>query len=224
MAETLERPLCDCHGLPMHRNGRNPNGTQAWYCPRRANHAPVDAEPPACKCHGEPMHRAGSRGWACARKRAASYRRKRERLEADPEALAAHRATYRERMAAWNAAHADDEAVRARKREAWSRWYDTPAGKAAQAEKAAAYRARKAGAPVVEAIGAAEREAILAEHGDRCAYCGAGGELVLDHYVPLAGGGEHSRRNLVPACPPCNAAKGDRDPFLFDRARLLGWA
>jgi 5-methylcytosine-specific restriction endonuclease McrA len=63
----------------------------------------------------------------------------------------------------------------------------------------------------------------------RCAYCGAavsrkvgppgsppqllGGELVYpftqDHIIPRAHSGVNDRRNLAPACGPCNGARGD---------------
>ncbi|MFB7177205.1 HNH endonuclease [Streptomyces sp. NPDC056257] len=48
---------------------------------------------------------------------------------------------------------------------------------------------------------------LLAHHG-RCVYCGAESR-VMDHVIPLAGGGEDSSRNLVPACDDCNLSKGD---------------
>ncbi|WP_168707708.1 HNH endonuclease [Mycobacterium intracellulare] len=32
-----------------------------------------------------------------------------------------------------------------------------------------------------------------------------------DHIVPLSRGGTHDRRNLRPACVPCNSARRDRD-------------
>jgi 5-methylcytosine-specific restriction endonuclease McrA len=34
--------------------------------------------------------------------------------------------------------------------------------------------------------------------------------LTLDHVVPRSRGGPGSLSNLVPACGPCNVAKGDR--------------
>jgi 5-methylcytosine-specific restriction endonuclease McrA len=48
---------------------------------------------------------------------------------------------------------------------------------------------------------------------NRCAYCGMGGDLVMDHAVPInkAKLGEHRIGNLVPSCKGCNDKKGDRD-------------
>jgi 5-methylcytosine-specific restriction endonuclease McrA len=48
---------------------------------------------------------------------------------------------------------------------------------------------------------------------NRCAYCGAESDLVIDHAIPInkAKLGEHRIGNLVPSCNECNARKGDRD-------------
>jgi 5-methylcytosine-specific restriction endonuclease McrA len=51
--------------------------------------------------------------------------------------------------------------------------------------------------------------------GDRCYYCGRKSKLTLDHFVPLAKGGDHCVSNLVFACSPCNSRKRDLDPFEF---------
>ncbi|WP_328186945.1 HNH endonuclease [Marinobacter sp. OP 3.4] len=37
----------------------------------------------------------------------------------------------------------------------------------------------------------------------------------IDHYVPLAKGGQHEIDNLVIACPKCNLAKHAKDPYEF---------
>lgn len=47
--------------------------------------------------------------------------------------------------------------------------------------------------------------------GGLCVYCGRSADT-LDHVVPLAQGGRHSIRNLVPACGSCNSKKGNRTP------------
>lgn len=49
---------------------------------------------------------------------------------------------------------------------------------------------------------------VLTAHNGRCVYCGAESE-VMDHVIPLAGGGRHSTQNLVPACDDCNQSKSD---------------
>lgn len=42
----------------------------------------------------------------------------------------------------------------------------------------------------------------------RCAYCSRKGKLTLDHVIPISRGGEHTKSNVVPACPECNFSKG----------------
>lgn len=45
----------------------------------------------------------------------------------------------------------------------------------------------------------------------RCAYCGALGDLEVEHVVPISQGGQHHLGNIVPACHSCNSNKGTRD-------------
>ena len=47
-----------------------------------------------------------------------------------------------------------------------------------------------------------------------CAYCGNSGSIHIDHVKPLARGGLHVPKNLVPACQRCNLSKNDS--FLED--------
>ena len=44
----------------------------------------------------------------------------------------------------------------------------------------------------------------------KCQYCGARGDLTLEHVVPRARGGVTSWQNVVAACSPCNLRKGSR--------------
>lgn len=53
------------------------------------------------------------------------------------------------------------------------------------------------------------RRAVFARDGHRCQYCGAAAENI-DHVIPRSRGGEHVWENVVAACRPCNASKGDR--------------
>src|SRR5205823_5213015 len=53
--------------------------------------------------------------------------------------------------------------------------------------------------------------------GGHCAYCGvwevdAGGELTVDHHVPVSAGGDDSDDNLVYCCVRCNLYKADFTP------------
>ncbi|MFE9335293.1 HNH endonuclease [Streptomyces sp. NPDC007063] len=51
------------------------------------------------------------------------------------------------------------------------------------------------------------RTDIFARWDSLCAYCDAIAEH-LDHVYPLSRGGADAAHNLVPACQPCNSAKG----------------
>jgi len=221
-AVDVPRPLCECHGEPMWRQ------TPGWRCgvtgvqrqrerreqkrgapsPGRGARLDRGALPqridhegrPSCRCHGEPMWRNGRKGFECAV-------RGRERRR-DPAVR------VRDRRAA-NAAR------RARRR--------TDEGRARGKAELRRRRARRAGAEVVDFDNGRHRDALLAEYGDRCVYCGSRWpDLTLDHDEPLAWGGDHTWRNLVPACVSCNSSKSDRVdgagfvlqmlPRLFDRA------
>lgn len=64
----------------------------------------------------------------------------------------------------------------------------------------------------------------LATWGRACAYCGATGvPLNIDHVHPISRGGSSRISNLVPACAPCNQAKGSTpvDVFLAHRPDRL---
>lgn len=49
-----------------------------------------------------------------------------------------------------------------------------------------------------------------------CWYCG-GAAVEMDHFVPLALGGEDVAKNLVPSCGPCNRSKAARRPSVLSR-------
>lgn len=70
-----------------------------------------------------------------------------------------------------------------------------------------------------------KKKLILAEGAD-CAYCGLPTPQTVDHLVPLARRRDHRRRNLAPACWPCNQEKGNRTPEEWRAARRaagLAW-
>jgi hypothetical protein len=65
---------------------------------------------------------------------------------------------------------------------------------------------------------------VRARFGGRCGYCGVsdedvGGELTVDHYVPVVAGGDDGDDNLVYACFRYNLFKADFHPTDADRAR-----
>lgn len=49
---------------------------------------------------------------------------------------------------------------------------------------------------------------LVAEGGERCANCGVGENLVLDHVTPIARGGRSELGNLQLLCAECNRLKG----------------
>lgn len=46
------------------------------------------------------------------------------------------------------------------------------------------------------------------ERGPKCALCRRARACVLDHILPLSGGGTNGRHNLQPSCKRCNELKG----------------
>lgn len=77
---------------------------------------------------------------------------------------------------------------------------------AARAPKGQAVPARRV--PIADMPATKWREMCEAA-GYRCHYCGVRTErLHREHRVPLARGGANSISNIVPACGPCNLAKG----------------
>ena len=59
----------------------------------------------------------------------------------------------------------------------------------------------------------------FAEFDHRCAYCGASGDLHIEHLVPIARGGTHVLGNILPACQRCNFSKRDKDAEAWYRAQ-----
>jgi hypothetical protein len=59
---------------------------------------------------------------------------------------------------------------------------------------------------------------ILDRDGRRCVYCRvtlSEDSFVLDHLMPMAGGGTNHNFNLVVSCQSCNQRKQDQNPLLF---------
>lgn len=48
---------------------------------------------------------------------------------------------------------------------------------------------------------------------NECAYCGKGGNLEQEHFIPISKGGEYTKNNIIPACKSCNCSKRDKDFF-----------
>jgi 5-methylcytosine-specific restriction endonuclease McrA len=57
--------------------------------------------------------------------------------------------------------------------------------------------------------------AIVLADSPLCVYCKRVRATQTDHWIPLALGGRDELSNLVPACWPCNRAKGAQMPDAF---------
>lgn len=118
----------------------------------------------------------------------------------------------REAMRRWRATHPEEHR---RARDAWDDAHPELAD-ARRRRYAAAHpevrltvrrnrRAREQSA--VGRFSTAEWRALVAQYGERCAYCGAAAPLQPDHRVPLARGGTNLIENILPACGRCNRRK-----------------
>ena len=68
------------------------------------------------------------------------------------------------------------------------------------------------------------REYVLEKHDRKCAYCSVTGvPLNLDHVEARARGGSNRPSSIVPACIPCNKAKGAMpiEEFLAGKPKRL---
>lgn len=72
---------------------------------------------------------------------------------------------------------------------------------------------------LARSIPAAVRARILHPEAE-CHYCGSRRSLVVEHYVPVAGGGTRDEDNLVAACGRCNGEKADRTPSQWREYRI----
>jgi len=67
----------------------------------------------------------------------------------------------------------------------------------------------------------AKQDQVRRRYGYCCGYCGVaetdvGSDLTLDHFRPIAAGGDESDENLVYCCFKCNLYKGDFSPTPED--------
>jgi len=70
-------------------------------------------------------------------------------------------------------------------------------------------------------------QATLQHFGHVCVYCGRTDlPITIDHWVPRSLGGYSNIGNIVPACAPCNNAKGSIPPAKLDTkfpAERIAW-
>jgi len=78
-----------------------------------------------------------------------------------------------------------------------------------KAKKRRDYARRKAAIVPERPFTAEDWLEIVAQHKNRCHYCGKRRVLTLDHVIPLSKGGKHVKENIVPACRSCNSRKKD---------------
>jgi len=82
-------------------------------------------------------------------------------------------------------------------------------------------RERLANAPVND-FTKEQWEALKQAYQNRCAYCSRDlAKFHTDHVIPIARHGEHSARNIVPSCGPCNTRKGMRSDMPFQVIPIL---
>jgi hypothetical protein len=87
-------------------------------------------------------------------------------------------------------------------------------------ERKRTLRDRRRGKGLPDALTPEQWQNILREWNHRCAYCGARNvPLTQDHVKPIVAGGEHTARNVVPACWPCNHRKRANPAPPFFRRR-----
>ena len=98
------------------------------------------------------------------------------------------------------------------------------AARLANRARVAARNMRIAKTPAHERATGEELLALKRSQGDKCAYCGRGGPLHLDHKMPLAYGGWHTIDNLQYLCPSCNMHKRTTPDHIYRERHNIGGA
>lgn len=182
------------------------------YCSRACARVRPNDKPYFCKRkHGSTanyrVNKCGSR--TC---RDCEYELATSKRKADPE-------TARERTRKWRELHPDES--KASTRASVKRWRDADPDRARAAQRAfyrankdryfqaAIKRQRLIRESAINDFTIAQWEKLKADYEYRCAYCNKCADVLeRDHVVPLSKGGDHTLLNVVPACSPCNRAKG----------------
>lgn len=155
--------------------------------------------------------------------RAEYKRRKRAEAGATPQEVVALRAAirragqlpsvaqlvYEQQIEHWRA-HPDDRAEYARQYAQWRhqwRYAMEPGFRLYHRAKSKQRKARERGSRTLM-LTPDQMWRRWVEFDHRCAYCGTGGDLQVEHVIPISQGGEHHLGNIVPACASCNYSKG----------------
>lgn len=161
---------------------------------------------PFCAAPLPPGYRSACPANECQKKRAAAYAR--EQYALNPEPHRKRVAEYREKL---------DPAIAAAEREKWRAWLeenrDSDQFRLARQASDARRRARKRGATVERF----KHQEIFDRDNWRCGICGESIDsalkypdpmsVSLDHIVPLARGGDHSRENTRASHLRCNVVR-----------------
>jgi 5-methylcytosine-specific restriction endonuclease McrA len=118
------------------------------------------------------------------------------------------RLVYDQQLAHWTA-NPDDRAEFLRQYTQWRhrwRYAMEPSFRLYHRAKSKQRKARERGSRTVMLSGD-QMWRRWVEFGHRCAYCGADGDLQVEHVMPISQGGEHHLGNIVPACQRCNYSK-----------------
>lgn len=67
------------------------------------------------------------------------------------------------------------------------------------------------------------RELVLNRDGRRCAYCGKGDRLEVDHVIPIKHNGTDLMSNLITSCKKCNGSKSRHRLLPVFERQVLEW-
>lgn len=62
--------------------------------------------------------------------------------------------------------------------------------------------------------------------GLKCQYCGkkmGDALLTIDHFIPIEMGGVNDTTNYLTSCKPCNKEKGNQDPKVWCKEKILSY-
>jgi 5-methylcytosine-specific restriction endonuclease McrA len=107
-------------------------------------------------------------------------------------------------------------------REERAKCYKQWSGTHPEAKRLSEARRRAQKVAVECTLTVAEWRKIKDAYGHRCVYCRKKFKrLTMDHVIPFARGGSHTKENVVPACQPCNSRKFTGSAPSFQRALIL---